>query len=90
MNVRQRVAEGKPSDWILINGRDGSSTRLEREMLFVGRSECDIQLDSPTLDSRHAVICYSPEESVFYLKDLNTFNGTFVDVRFPHVILDPQ
>ena len=32
-----------------------------------------------SVDSRHAVICYSPEECVFYLKDLNTSHGTFVD-----------
>ncbi|OXA42614.1 hypothetical protein Fcan01_22489 [Folsomia candida] len=36
---------------------------------------------SPSVDKRHAVLCFDPNADSFSLKDLNTTNGTFLNNR---------
>ncbi|PHR65654.1 FHA domain-containing protein [Pseudidiomarina marina] len=52
----------------------------EREAYVIGRSsECDIQIDHPTLSRQHALLfCH---EGVWHLRDLNSTNGVFIDAQ---------
>jgi pSer/pThr/pTyr-binding forkhead associated (FHA) protein len=51
---------------------------FHREVLTVGRSEtCDVKIDNPYLSQVHASIFYNSGD--FYISDLNSTNGTFVN-----------
>lgn len=52
----------------------------ERHAYVVGRSsECDIQIDHPTLSRRHALLfCH---QGVWHLRDLNSTNGVYIDAQ---------
>lgn len=52
----------------------------EHRAYVIGRSsECDIQIDHPTLSRQHALLFCS--EGVWYLRDLNSTNGLFIDAQ---------
>ncbi|XP_076442172.1 uncharacterized protein LOC143281103 isoform X2 [Babylonia areolata] len=73
--------EGKPPAihaWYLVDP-GGKQLRLPRTMLFLGRDECDIIIQSDTVDKRHAVITFDLYLSRFKVKDLSTTNGTYVN-----------
>ncbi|RWS17756.1 uncharacterized protein B4U79_02518 [Dinothrombium tinctorium] len=74
------------SEWIIVNKRDGKSKQLARSMVFVGREECDIILHSSSIDKRHAVIYFNAKDNLFYIKDLNSTYGTFInDAKIPEL-----
>lgn len=51
---------------------------FHRDVLTIGRSEtCDVKIDNPYLSQVHASIFYNNEE--FYISDLNSTNGTYVN-----------
>ena len=51
---------------------------FHREVLTIGRSEtCDVKIDNPYLSHVHASIFYNGGD--FYISDLNSTNGTFVN-----------
>lgn len=77
--MSRRDTVSSTDHWIIFNKSNGSSTPLTRELVFVGKSDCDIVLNSSSVDKRHAVISFSPQEGLFYIKDLNTSHGTFVN-----------
>ena len=58
---------------------DGSSFELDREATIGRSSECDIQLSSEGVSSRHARIHFDDGKGSFFLEDLNSRNGTHVD-----------
>ena len=58
---------------------DGSSFELDREATIGRSSECDIQLPSEGVSSRHARIHFDDGKDSFFLEDLNSRNGTHVD-----------
>ncbi|XP_072240477.1 centrosomal protein of 170 kDa [Leuresthes tenuis] len=67
--------------WFLVSG-GGIRHRLPREMIFVGRDDCELMLQSRSVDKQHAVINYEPNTDEHKVKDLGSLNGTFVnDVR---------
>ncbi|XP_036405842.1 centrosomal protein of 170 kDa protein B-like [Megalops cyprinoides] len=71
------------TSWFLVSS---SSTRhrLPREMIFVGREDCELMLQSRSVDKQHAVINYDPATDQHLVKDLGSLNGTFVnDLRIP-------
>ncbi|XP_022253992.1 centrosomal protein of 170 kDa-like isoform X2 [Limulus polyphemus] len=73
----------KADNWILL-GKGGASYHLPQSMIFIGRQECDILLQSSSVDKRHAVICYDASERCFCIKDLNSLNGTYLNgLRIP-------
>uniref|UniRef100_UPI00358F771E centrosomal protein of 170 kDa-like isoform X3 n=1 Tax=Myxine glutinosa TaxID=7769 RepID=UPI00358F771E len=76
-----RMAEGKrvriPS-WFLVN-KSGTRHRLPKEMIFVGREDCELMLQSRSVDKQHAVINYDPISDEHSLKDLGSLNGTFLN-----------
>ncbi|KAJ8001805.1 hypothetical protein DPEC_G00173240 [Dallia pectoralis] len=75
------VAEMSVSSWFLVSG-GGTRHRLPWEMIFVGRDDCELMLQSRSVDKQHAVINYEPASDEHKVKDLGSLNGTFVnDVR---------
>ncbi|XP_045069981.1 centrosomal protein of 170 kDa-like isoform X2 [Coregonus clupeaformis] len=69
------------TSWFLVNS-GGTRHRLPREMIFVGRDDCELMLQSRSVDKQHAVINYEVISDEHKVKDLGSLNGTFVnDVR---------
>ncbi|KAG7281995.1 hypothetical protein CRUP_003053 [Coryphaenoides rupestris] len=69
------------TSWFLVSG-GGTRHRLPREMIFVGRDDCELMLQSRSVDKQHAVVNYEPITDEHKVKDLGSLNGTFVnDVR---------
>lgn len=71
------------TSWFLV-GSGGTRHRLPRELIFVGRDDCELMLQSRSVDKQHAVINYDQDRDQHWVKDLGSLNGTFVnDVRIP-------
>ncbi|XP_077522374.1 uncharacterized protein LOC144133283 isoform X3 [Amblyomma americanum] len=71
------------SKWVLTS-KDGTVHPLPAAMIFIGRQECDIIVDSASVDKRHAVIFFNPSDKCFHVKDLNSVTGTYLNgVRIP-------
>ncbi|XP_024233884.1 centrosomal protein of 170 kDa protein B isoform X3 [Oncorhynchus tshawytscha] len=71
------------TSWFLVSS-SGTRHRLPREMIFVGREDCEFMLQSRSVDKQHAVINYNPATNEHLVKDLGSLNGTFVnDLRIP-------
>ncbi|KAF7662501.1 hypothetical protein LDENG_00234850 [Lucifuga dentata] len=69
------------TSWFLVSS-GGTRHRLPREMIFVGRDDCELMLQSRSVDKQHAVINYEASTDEHKVKDLGSLNGTFVnDVR---------
>ncbi|XP_021432032.2 centrosomal protein of 170 kDa isoform X8 [Oncorhynchus mykiss] len=69
------------TSWFLVSS-GGTRHRLPREMIFVGRDDCELMLQSRSVDKQHAVINYELTSDEHKVKDLGSLNGTFVnDVR---------
>ncbi|XP_034003353.1 centrosomal protein of 170 kDa protein B isoform X5 [Trematomus bernacchii] len=71
------------TSWFLVSS-SGTRHRLPREMIFVGRDDCELILQSRSVDKQHAVINYDQNTDEHMVKDLGSLNGTFVnDLRIP-------
>ncbi|XP_034153147.1 centrosomal protein of 170 kDa protein B isoform X3 [Esox lucius] len=71
------------TSWFLVSS-SGTRHRLPPEMIFVGREECELMLQSRSVDKQHAVVNYDPSTDEHMVKDLGSLNGTFVnDLRIP-------
>nr|XP_046268338.1 centrosomal protein of 170 kDa protein B isoform X2 [Scatophagus argus] len=71
------------TSWFLVSS-SGTRHRLPREMIFVGREDCELMLQSRSVDKQHAVINYDNNTDEHMVKDLGSLNGTFVnDLRIP-------
>ncbi|KAL0967540.1 hypothetical protein UPYG_G00253550 [Umbra pygmaea] len=65
------------TSWFLVSS-SGTRHRLPREMIFVGREDCELMLQSRSVDKQHAVINYNPATDEHLVKDLGSLNGTFI------------
>ncbi|KAF4111864.1 hypothetical protein G5714_006659 [Onychostoma macrolepis] len=75
------------TSWFLVSG-GGTRHRLPREMIFVGRDDCELMLQSRSVDKQHAVINYEVATDEHKVKDLGSLNGTFVnDLHVPEEAL---
>uniref|UniRef100_UPI003AB0A780 centrosomal protein of 170 kDa protein B isoform X1 n=1 Tax=Centroberyx gerrardi TaxID=166262 RepID=UPI003AB0A780 len=71
------------TSWFLVSS-SGTRHRLPREMIFVGREDCELMLQSRSVDKQHAVVNYDQNTDEHMVKDLGSLNGTFVnDLRIP-------
>nr|XP_043873346.1 centrosomal protein of 170 kDa protein B isoform X1 [Solea senegalensis] len=71
------------TSWFLVSS-SGTRHRLPKEMIFVGREDCELMLQSRSVDKQHAVINYNSTTDQHLVKDLGSLNGTFVnDLRIP-------
>nr|XP_006135256.1 centrosomal protein of 170 kDa isoform X3 [Pelodiscus sinensis] len=71
------------TSWFLVSS-GGTRHRLPREMIFVGRDDCELMLQSRSVDKQHAVVNYDASTDEHLVKDLGSLNGTFVnEVRIP-------
>lgn len=78
---QRQPAEMSVTSWFLVSS-GGTRHRLPREMIFVGRDDCELMLQSRSVDKQHAVINYEGGTDEHKVKDLGSLNGTFVnDVR---------
>uniref|UniRef100_A0A8B9TQB3 Centrosomal protein 170B n=1 Tax=Anas platyrhynchos TaxID=8839 RepID=A0A8B9TQB3_ANAPL len=62
------------TSWFLVSST-GIRHRLPREMIFVGRDDCELMLQSRSVDKQHAVINYDKEKDEHWVKDLGSLNG---------------
>ncbi|KAI4886628.1 hypothetical protein NFI96_012751 [Prochilodus magdalenae] len=65
------------TSWFLVSS-GGTRHRLPREMIFVGRDDCELMLQSRSVDKQHAVINYEPTTDEHKVKDLGSLNGVKV------------
>uniref|UniRef100_A0A670IBT6 Centrosomal protein 170 n=1 Tax=Podarcis muralis TaxID=64176 RepID=A0A670IBT6_PODMU len=66
------------TSWFLVSS-GGTRHRLPREMIFVGRDDCELMLQSRSVDKQHAVVNYDASTDEHLVKDLGSLNGTFVN-----------
>ncbi|KAM8847386.1 centrosomal protein of 170 kDa protein B isoform 1-T2 [Synchiropus picturatus] len=66
------------TSWFLVSS-SGSHHRLPKELIFVGREDCELMLQSRSVDKQHAVINYDGDSDQHLVKDLGSLNGTFVN-----------
>ncbi|RXN35024.1 centrosomal protein of 170 kDa B-like [Labeo rohita] len=62
------------TSWFLVSS-SGTRHRLPREMIFVGREDCELMLQSRSVDKQHAVINYDASTGEHLVKDLGSLNG---------------
>ncbi|XP_078129481.1 centrosomal protein of 170 kDa isoform X7 [Sander vitreus] len=62
------------TSWFLVSS-GGTRHRLPREMIFVGRDDCELMLQSRSVDKQHAVINYEAGTDEHKVKDLGSLNG---------------
>ncbi|VDI15650.1 centrosomal protein CEP170 [Mytilus galloprovincialis] len=74
----EKDPETSTDDWGLVD-ECGQRYLLPKTMLFMGREECDIVVQSQSVDKRHAVITFDHYLNRFKIKDLSTVNGTYVN-----------
>jgi phage FluMu protein Com len=64
----------------ILNGKgSGQIVHCERSRVIIGRTGADLSLDDEEVSRRHAAL--EIREDRFFLKDLGSTNGTFVDER---------
>ncbi|XP_067680776.1 centrosomal protein of 170 kDa-like isoform X3 [Haliotis asinina] len=68
---------GSKEDWYLVEKTKRFC--LPKTMLFLGRDECDVVVQSQSVDKRHAVVTYDHYLCRFKIKDLSTAHGTYVN-----------
>ncbi|KAM6367672.1 centrosomal protein of 170 kDa isoform 4-T4 [Alca torda] len=62
------------TSWFLVSS-GGTRHRLPREMIFVGRDDCELMLQSRSVDKQHAVLNYDASTDEHLVKDLGSLNG---------------
>ncbi|XP_064132827.1 centrosomal protein of 170 kDa isoform X17 [Loxodonta africana] len=66
------------TSWFLVSS-GGTRHRLPREMIFVGRDDCELMLQSRSVDKQHAVINYDASTDEHLVKDLGSLNGSLLN-----------
>ena len=84
---------GERQTYLIANLLDGKTQALvqPQQVWAIGRDRhCALQINDRRLSRRHAVIQYVNGRG-FYLVDLNSSNGSFLNsepVRYPHILKD--
>lgn len=79
---RKRRQKSKPSRLVLTNGpNEGFAADLSGGVVIIGRSsDCAIILDDDYVSTRHAQVLADGQDG-FYIEDLGSTNGTYVNGR---------
>ncbi|KAF7646163.1 hypothetical protein LDENG_00192250, partial [Lucifuga dentata] len=72
--VSPQACKMSVTSWFLVSS-SGTRHRLPKEMIFVGREDCELMLQSRSVDKQHAVINYNPATDEHLVKDLGSLNG---------------
>ncbi len=85
---RQGLDPGKKYALLIVSGEEaGKVLNVEKTVVTVGRSGCDLVVDDPELSRRHVRVEFNGTD--ISLKDLDSTNGTYVDdQRISEVALD--
>jgi FHA domain len=71
------LAPDKKYALLVLNGTEtGRVVAIDKKLVTIGRSGCDIILDDPELSRRHARIRIQGSEAT--LEDMGSTNGTFI------------
>lgn len=63
---------------IVLNDKTLNTYTFDKTEIIIGRNdECDIHIDNLAVSGRHARIVR--EEDVYWIEDLESTNGTFID-----------
>lgn len=78
----KRRAKARPTRLVLTNGpNEGFAADLSGGVVIIGRSsDCAIILDDDYVSTRHAQVL-ADSEGGFYVEDLGSTNGTYVNGR---------
>ncbi|XP_041469080.1 centrosomal protein of 170 kDa-like isoform X2 [Lytechinus variegatus] len=69
--------------WCLV-ANTGMLHILQQDLMLIGRDQCDISIQSRSVDKQHSVIAYDQVDGSHSIKDVGSLNGTFVnDSRIP-------
>jgi S-DNA-T family DNA segregation ATPase FtsK/SpoIIIE len=73
---------------LIVSGKEaGKVLDIDKTVVTVGRSGCDLLVDDPELSRRHARVEFQGDEIT--LKDLDSTNGTYIDEeRIREVFID--
>ena len=73
---------------LIVSGKEaGKVLDIQKTVVTIGRSGCDLLVDDPELSRRHARVEVRGDEIT--LKDLDSTNGTFMDdERIREVLID--
>ncbi|XP_071486867.1 uncharacterized protein [Diadema antillarum] len=64
--------------WCLV-ANTGMLHILQQDLMLIGRGDCDITVQSRSVDKQHSVIAYDTVEGTHSIKDVGSLNGTFVN-----------
>ena len=75
--ARTGLDSGKKYALLVVSGPEaGKVLDVEKTLVSIGRSDCDLLLDDPELSRRHATVEIEGVEAT--LRDLDSTNGTFI------------
>lgn len=85
---RQGLDPDKKYALLIVSGEEaGKVLDVDKTVVTVGRSGCDLVVDDPELSRRHARVEFNGAQ--ISLKDLDSTNGTFVgDERISETAID--
>ncbi|XP_067943232.1 centrosomal protein of 170 kDa protein B-like [Watersipora subatra] len=69
------------AEWKLTSEDGKVDCSLPYTMVFLGRTDCDINMESDSVDKRHALITFDHYQNRFKVKDLGTSSGTYINER---------
>lgn len=77
--------------WLVFTDEDGlpvHNYRLTKERCIIGKSgDADIRLTDDFVSKLHTLIYFEPEKDVFFISDLASTNGTFLN---DHVVIKEE
>lgn len=77
--------------WLVFTDEDGLPVhhyRLTKERSIIGKSiEADIRLTDDFVSKLHTLIYFDPEKEQFYISDLASTNGTFLN---DHIVIKEE
>ncbi|XP_066935745.1 forkhead-associated domain-containing protein 1-like isoform X1 [Clytia hemisphaerica] len=77
--LRGRKSPRNRMKGILRSIEDDVNFEISQTVTKIGKENCDINIISPQVELRQAVLEYDHQYHCFFIEDLNTFHGTYVN-----------